>query len=140
MSCYKWDIVKQSWVWPSYTGWVKKNVICGAWRKIVPFLFNSPLWCFFNIFWKFVNFFGNPMAQKKIREPFFLSKSKVQKSKNVYINYFYRNLKFCKDWITESQKNRNIVRRKFAFLICGQIVKKKFFKFSSSFLLSLFKS
>ena len=28
----------------------KKNVICGAWCKIVTFLYNSPVWCFFNIF------------------------------------------------------------------------------------------
>ena len=31
-------------------GELKKSVICGAWCKIVPFLCNSPVWCFFNIF------------------------------------------------------------------------------------------
>ena len=44
------------------------------------------------------------MAPKKNPQTFFLSKLKVQKSKNVYINFFYRNLKFYKDLITESQK------------------------------------
>ena len=60
------------------------------------FLCNSPV-CVFIYFLKICNFFGTPMAQKKICEPFFLSKSKVQKSKNVYINYFYRNKKIFKD-------------------------------------------
>jgi len=56
----------------------------------------------FSIFYKNSNFSLVFHLPKKIREPFFLSKSKVQKSKNVYINYFNRNLKFYKDWITES--------------------------------------
>jgi len=58
---------------------------------------------FFQYILKFFIFFGIPMAQKKIREPFFLSKSKVQKSKSLYINYFYQNLKFIK---IESQIHR----------------------------------
>jgi len=72
------------------------------------FLCNSPVWRFFFKFWKFVNFFGTSNGQKKIREPFSFSKSKVQKSKNVYINSVYRNLKIVKDWIKESQKIRKI--------------------------------
>ena len=67
------------------------------------------------------------MAQMKIREPFFLSKFKVQKSKNVYIYYFYQNLKFKKDWITDSQKMRKIVIRKFKIFSFGQIFKEKLF-------------
>ena len=34
----------------SVQGESKKSVICGAWCKIVPFLCNSPICCFFNIF------------------------------------------------------------------------------------------
>ena len=42
-----------------YTGWVKKSVICGAWFKVVPFFVQlSCIWCFFNIFWKCVTYFG----------------------------------------------------------------------------------
>ena len=39
-----------------YTGWVKKK--CDLWRLVqnCTFLCNSPAWCFFNIFWKFVIF------------------------------------------------------------------------------------
>ena len=77
-------------------------------------LCNSPVWCIFNIILlKIWNLFGTPMAQKKIRKPFLLSKSKVQKSKNVYINYFYRNLKFFKDCITENSQNCNKKIRNF---------------------------
>ena len=95
-----------------YTGWVKKSVICGTLCKIAPF-------------------FVTPMTQKKIREAFFLSTSKVQKSKNVYINYVYRNLKKFKHWIKESQKIRKIVMRKFAIFSSGLIFKEKLFEFSS---------
>ena len=69
--------------------------------KVYLFVCNSPVCRFFNIF---LIFFCTPFAKKKIREPFFLSKSKFQKNKIVYVNYFYRNVKFCKDWIIESQK------------------------------------
>ena len=55
---------------------------------------------FLKYFWKICNFFWySTMAQKKISIPFFLSKSKVQKSKNVNINYFYRNKKLHKKGI-----------------------------------------
>ena len=83
---------------------------------------------FFQYVLKICNFFGTPMAQKKIREPFFLSKLKVQKSKNVHINYFHRNLKIFKDWIKESQKIRKIVIRKFAIFSSGLIFNEKLFK------------
>ena len=74
-----------------YTGWVKK------------------VWFFLVFQWP-----------KRKSVNFFFSQKKVQKSKNVYINYFYRNLKYFNDWIKESQKIRKIV---------------KSIKFSSSFLL-----
>ena len=59
----------------------------------------------FHIFWKFVIFFGTPMVQKENPRTFFLSK----KSKNVYINCFYRNLKFLrlKKWIKGNSQNCN---------------------------------
>ena len=42
-------------------------------RPVQNFLCNSPVWCIFNIFWKFVTFSGTPIApKKKIREPIFL--------------------------------------------------------------------
>ena len=47
-----------------YTVWVKKSVICGACCKIVPFLCNSPVWCFINNFGKFFYFFGTSMTPK----------------------------------------------------------------------------
>ena len=62
--------------------WVKKKVSFAAPSAKLYFLFNSPVWCFINIFWKLVIFFGYVMAQKK-RATFFLSKSEEQKSKNV---------------------------------------------------------
>ena len=49
---------------------------------------------FFQYFLKIFIFFGTPMVRKKNPRIFFLSKSKVQKSKNVYIKCFNRNLKF----------------------------------------------
>ena len=64
------------------SGWVKKKVSFAAPSAKLYFLFNSPVWCFINIFWKLVIFFGYVMAQKK-RATFFLSKSEEQKSKNV---------------------------------------------------------
>ena len=74
----------------------KKNVICRAWCQIVPFLCNSPVWCSFNVFRKF-SIFLYCNGPKKNPQTFFLSKSKVQKSKNVNINYFHWDLKFYKD-------------------------------------------
>ena len=63
------------------------------------------IWCF-SIFFENFKFFLVFQWLKKIRKPFFLSKSKVQKIKNVDINYFYQNLKFYKYWIAESQKKK----------------------------------
>ena len=59
-------------------------MISGVWCKVV-----------FSIFLEFFIFFVL-LWPEKIREPFFLSKSKVQKSKNVYIYYFYEILKIFK--------------------------------------------
>ena len=115
-----------------YTGWFKKSVICGAWCKIVPFLCNSSLWCFFNISWNSFIF----LIFKKNGESFFLSKLKVQKA-FLHINYFYRNLKKFQDWIKESQKIRKIVKRKFPIFSSGLSFNEKLFKFSSSFLLCI---
>ena len=95
-----------------YTGWVKNSVIYGAWYKSVPFSVQLFCMVFFKYFLKIVNFFWYSNGPKKIRELFFLSKAKVLKSKNVYIIYFYQNLKFYKDWITESQKIGKIVTKK----------------------------
>ena len=47
-----------------YTGWVKKSVICGACCKIVPFLCNSPVWCFINNFGKIFIFLVLQWPQK----------------------------------------------------------------------------
>jgi len=111
---------------------------CDLWRLVqnCTFLCNSPAWCFFNIFLIICIFFGTPMVQKKIRESFFLSKLKVQKA-FLHINYFYRNLKIYKEWGKESPK---IAKRKFAIFSSGLSFNEKLFKFSSSFLLSIFWS
>ena len=110
-----------------HTGWVKKSC-------------DLQLSCmvYFQYFLKICIFFWYSNDPKKNREPFPLSKSKLHKSKNVYINYLYRNLKFHKDWITESEIIGKIVIRKFAIFSSGLIFKEKLLKFSSSFLLSIF--
>ena len=97
--------------------------------KFYLFLCATLLWgVFFSICWIF-----EIWLQKNPRT-FFLSKSKVQKSKNVWINYFNRNLKVLKDWITKSHKFRKIVKIKFAIFSSGQIFKDKlFFNGSSGF-------
>jgi len=92
----------------------------------------------FSIFFEHFYFFWYSNGLKENPLTFFLSKSKVQESKNVYINYFYRNLKFFKDWITESQIIHKIVKRKFTIFSSGLFFKEKLFKLSSSFLISLF--
>ena len=76
------------------------------------------LYGFFQYFLKSFIFFGILMTQKKSAN-LFLLKFKVQKSKNVNINYFNRNLKFYKDWITEenSQKQKNHRKKNNFFLI-----------------------
>ena len=83
----------------------KKSVICIAWCKI---FCATLLYGVFSIFFL--------VLKRKSANLFFLSKSKVQKSKIVYINYFYQDLKMFKDWIKESQKICKIVIRKFTFL------------------------
>ena len=45
--------------------------------------------------------------------------------KQVQINCFYRNLKFQKEWITESQKIWKIVIKKFAVFSSGMIFTEK---------------
>ena len=86
---------------------------CGAWCKIVPFLDNSPVWCFIYIFFIF-------QWLKKKSANLFSLKIKSSEKKNVYINYFHRNLKFLK---IESQKIRKIVMRKFAIISSSLIFK-----------------
>ena len=79
----------------------------------------------FSIFFEnFKFFFGTLNGPKKLK-----LKLKVQKSKNVYIKYFYRNIKFYKDWITESQKFCKISVRNFAIFSSGLIFEKWFFRF-----------
>ena len=81
----------------------KNSVIWDAWCRIAPFLCNFPVWCFFNFFLICKFFFVTLMAKKNIRESFFLSKSKVQKSTNVYINYVFQTsmqaLNYIKRWV-----------------------------------------
>ena len=80
---------------------------------------------FFNIFRKFLFFFWYSI------DP---TRSNVQKNKNVCLNYFNRNLKLYKDWITELQKICKIVIRKFAIFSSSLIFKEKlFFNGSSGF-------
>ena len=66
---------------------------------------------FFNIFWKFLIYLVLLWSKKKIRTLFSLKRKSLEKQ-NVYINYFYQNLKFYKDWITEPQKIGKIVTKK----------------------------
>ena len=65
---------------------------------------------------------------------FFSLKIKSSEKQNVYTNYLYRNLNFLK---IES-KNRKILIGKFVIFSSGLVFKEKLFKFSSSFLLSIF--
>ena len=82
-------------------------MICRAWCKIVPYLCKCPVWCFFNIFWKFVTFFGTPIAQEKNPRTFFSLKIKSsEKQKFVYILFLLNSKNFQ---ITRSQKTRKIV-------------------------------
>ena len=85
----------------------QKSVISGAWCKILPFFVQFSYMVFFQYFLKIFNFSWYSNGLKKIREPFFLSKSKVQKSKNVYRNYFNRRPKFYIIWIVENSQNCN---------------------------------
>ena len=68
-----------------------KYVISGDWCKILPYLCNSPAWYFKNLLL-------HPMA-KKSAKLFFLSKSKIWKSKIVYPYHFYQILKFYKYYL-----------------------------------------
>ena len=52
----------------------RKSVICGAMSKTVPFLCNSPEWCF-SIFLKICNFFWYSNDPKKNCKPFFSSQN-----------------------------------------------------------------
>ena len=88
----------------------KKSVISG---KVV-FLCANLLYGIFSIFFGNFIFFRYSKGPKKKSANSFFSISKVHKSKTVLTFYFYQNLKFYKDWITESQKICKIVRRKFA--------------------------
>ena len=67
----------------------QKSMICGAWWNIVPFLCNSPVRCFFNIFWKFIIYFltstgsTGSTAQKKSANLFFFQNQKFRKTKKL---------------------------------------------------------
>ena len=93
------------------TEYVKKSVISGVSdAKLYFFLCNSlvdRLYGVFSIFFGNSLFFWYSYGTKKLREPFFLSKSKVQKSKNVNIHKF--------------------VLRKFTVFSSGLIFKDKLF-------------
>ena len=91
-----------------------KSVICGAWCKIVPFLCNSHVWCFFfNIFWKFVIFLVLQWPKRKSANLFSL-KIKSSEKQNYVFKLFLSKSKFFTDWFKELQKIRNIVVGKFA--------------------------
>ena len=102
-----------------HTGGVKKVWFAAPGAKM--YLFCATLmYVVFHYFLKICNyFFGTPVQwpKRKSANLFFLRKSKVQKSKNLYRNYFYRNLKSFNDWIKESQKIRKIVIRNSQILV-----------------------
>ena len=77
-----------------YTGWVKKKCDLRRLVQNCTFFVQLSFMVLFQYFLKICNFFGTPMTQKKIRESFFLSKWKVQKSKIVHSYYSSLNLKF----------------------------------------------
>ena len=58
-------------------------MVCGAWCKILPFFCKSPVWRFFNIFWKFVIFLVLQWSKRKSAN-LFLSKKSSEKQKCVY--------------------------------------------------------
>ena len=70
----------------------KKSVICGAWCCTF-FVQLSCMGCF-QYFLKICNFFWYSNGPKENLRIFFLSKSKVQKSKNVHSYHFFLNIKF----------------------------------------------
>ena len=113
----------------------QKNVISSVSCKIVPFLCNSAVWYFFNIFWKLFIFFGTTMLKNHTT---IFSQNQSSEKQNCEYTLFLSNSMFNKDWITESQKICKIVIRKFPIFSSGLISKEKFFKSSSSFLLSIF--
>ena len=115
----KQDIINKS------TGWVKKSVICVAWCKPVPFLCNYPVWWLFIYFLKICNFFL-VLQSLKIKSS--------EKQKCAFI-LFSLDLKFFKDWITESQKMCKIVIRKFAIFSSATIFTEKLF-FNGSYKVS----
>ena len=78
----------------SYT-YVKKVWFAALGGKLYLFC-ATLLYGVFLYFLKICNFFLVVQRPKKNPQTFFSFKIKVQKSKNVFINYFYRNLKFKK--------------------------------------------
>jgi len=140
---YFWSCLKRKYYFSNkidIQGESKKVWFTAFGTKVYLFLCNSSVRCFFNIFENFKFFLVLKWSKKKSANPFFLSKSKVYESKNVHINYFYRNLNSYKVWITESQKIGKIVIRNFAIFSFGLIFEENLFEFSISFLLSIFKS
>ena len=66
---------------PTYR--VKKSLISGAWRKIVPFC-ATLLYGVFQFVWKINIFFGTLMALKKTVNLFSLKIKSLEKQKSVY--------------------------------------------------------
>jgi len=78
-------------------------VICGALCKIVPFcatLLHGVFSIFFENFFEF--FFGTPMAQKKIREPFISLKIKSSEKQKCVYKLFLLKSKILNQRITEN--------------------------------------
>ena len=105
-------------VFLKYTGWVKKVWLAAPGAKFYFFVQISCM-VFFQYFLEIFNFLGYLYGPKKSPRTWFLSKSKVQKSNNVYIYYFYQILKFYKYCMKESQKICQTVVRKFAIFCSG---------------------
>jgi len=98
------------------------------------------LYCFFSIFfWKFVNFFWYSNDPKKSANLFYLKIKSSEKQKCVYKLFLSKSkiLLRLNQRITEYSQ---LVIRKFAVFSSGLIIKEMLFKFSSSFLLSIFWS
>ena len=91
----------------------KKIVISGAWCKIVPFLCNSPVLCFF----QYLNFFFGTLAPKTPRNFFSLKIKSSGKQNCVYILFLSNSkiLKRLNHGISENQQNCNQKIRNFQF-------------------------
>ena len=87
----------------------KKKCDLRAWCKSVTFLCNSSVWCFLNIFWKFV-FFGTSMANKRNSRTFFSFKIKSSEKQKCVNKLFLSKSKILKRLnhrISENLQNCN---------------------------------